>query len=177
MINTLAEEGERSSLLRYNPHKNRDNIKETLFLVFKCYPSDLQKWMIEKRKDCQMIDIIRICYEISCGVLHLWNHGYVHRDLKLNNILIDDDGHVVITDFGFAIKIGSNGKAYVDRPGGNPAYLAPELLANTNYPKEIDYSKQPSFALGVLFHEIIMGEHPFGNYPNYLEVPPSIQTK
>ena len=83
-------------------------------MIYKHQPSDLQKWMAEKRKDCQMIDIIRICYEISCGVLHLWNHGVVHRDLKLKNILIDDEGHIVIIDFGSAVKVNSNGKAKVN---------------------------------------------------------------
>ena len=139
--------------------------------MYKAYPSDLKKWMAEKRKDCQMVDIIRICYEISCGVLHLWNHGVVHRDLRLNNILIDDEGHIVITGFGVAVKFNSKGKIIVDSPGGNQEHLAPEVLNTAFYLSrrktiKIDYSKQPSFALGVLFHEILTGSHPFDNYPS-----------
>ena len=148
----------------YNANSKEIEYRTSRFLIFKAYPSNLQKWIIEKRNYCKMIDIIRICYEISCGVLHLWNHGVVHRDLKLNNILIDDDGHILIIDFGMAIKLNLNGKAHVDFPGGNYAHLAPEVL-NSDFPGEIDYSKQPSFALGVLFYEIIMGHHPFKNYP------------
>ena len=145
--------------------KRAQYVDKTSFCsVYKYYPSSLQKWMIEKRKDCKLVDIIRICYEISCGVLHLWNYGFIHRNLKLNNILIDDDGHIVITDFGLAVKVNMDGKALVDSAGGNQFHLAPEVLGY-NDPREIDYSKQPSFALGVLFHEIIMGYHPFENYP------------
>ena len=148
----------------YNAISGKNEYRTSLFLMYKSYPSNLYLWSVEKRKDCQMVDIVRICYEISCGVLHLWNHGVVHRDLKLNNILIDDEGHILIIDFGMAVKLDANGKAQVDTPGGNSAHLAPEIL-NSAYPGEVDYSTQPSFVLGVLFHEIIMGYHPFDNYP------------
>ena len=148
----------------FNAISGINEYRTSLFLMYKSYPSNLYLWSLEKRKDCSVADIVRICYEISCGVLHLWNHGVVHRDLRLNNILIDDEGHILIIDFGMAVKIDANGKANVDRNGGNLAHLAPEIL-NSEYPGEVDYSKQPSFALGVLFHEIIMGYHPFDNYP------------
>ena len=160
------EETREMMIKQFNAISGKNEYRTSLFLIYQRYPSNLQRWSLEKRRDCQMIDLIRICYEISCGVLHLWNHGFVHRDLKLNNILIDDDGHILIIDFGMAVKVDANGKAKVDRPGGNHAHLAPEIL-NSNFPGEVDYSKQPSFALGVLFHEIIMGYHPFGDhYPS-----------
>ena len=165
MVSSCIKDKEVHQLMQYNADSDQNEYRTSLFLIYKNYPSNLQKWMIEKRKNnCQMIDIIRICYEISCGVLHLWNHGFVHRDLKTNNILIDDDGHIVIIDFGMTIKVNSNGIANVDLPGGNSEHLAPEIL-NSEIPGDVDYSKQPSFALGVLFHEIIMGYHPFTNYP------------
>ena len=174
MVNTCITDND----VRYFMKKEYDAILKkcvyriSLFLVYKSYPSNLYDWSVEKRKDCQLIDIIRICYEISCGILHLWEHDVVHRDLKLENILIDGEGHIVIIDFGLAIKL-INGKAFVDRPGGNPGHLAPEVL-NSKFPGEVDYSKQPSFALGVLFHEIIMGSHPFGIYPDRFNKPISV---
>ena len=148
----------------FNAISGKNEYRTSLFLMYKSYPSNLYLWSLEKRKHCSMVDIVRICYEISCGVLHLWKYGFVHRDLRLNNILIDDEGHIRIIDFGMAVKVDANGKSKVDTPGGNSAHLAPEML-NLAYPGEVDYSKQPSFALGVLFHEIIMGYHPFDNYP------------
>ena len=158
------EEVRQLMIKEFNAISGKNEYRTSLFLMYQSYPSNLQRWSLEKRKDCQMIDLIRICYEISCGVLHLWNHGFVHRDLKLDNILIDDEGHILIIDFGMAVKLDANGNARVERPGGNLAHLAPEIL-NSNFPGEVDYSKQPSFALGVLFYEIIMGSHPFENYP------------
>ena len=167
MIFACVEDNFIREIMQYNSSSQQNEYKTTLFLIFKAYPSDLKKWMAEKRKDCHMNEIIRICYEISCGVLHLWNHGFVHRSLRLQDILIDDEGHIVITDFGLAVKVNSNGKAFVDFPGGNQDHLAPEVL-NCDFRGEnveVDYSKQPSFSLGVLFHEILMGSHPFDYYP------------
>ena len=128
MIFACVEDNFIREIMQYNSSSQQNEYKTTLFLIFKAYPSDLKKWMAEKRKDCQMNEIIRICYEISCGVLHLWNHGFVHRDLRLQDILIDDEGHIVITDFGLAVKVNSNGKAFVDFPGGNQDHLAPEVF-------------------------------------------------
>ena len=168
MIFTCVKDRDVREIMRCNGDSHQNEYRTSLFLIFKAYPSDLQKWMVEKRNNCQMIDIIRICYEISCGILHLWNHGVVHRSLKLNDILIDDEGHIVIIDFGMAVKLDVNGKAFVLRNGGNQAHLAPEVL-NCDFSRggkiEVDYSKQPSFALGVLFHEILTGYHPFDMYP------------
>ena len=160
----IQKKEDQQLLMKFNAISRKNEYNTSLFLIYKNYSSNLHRWSLEKRKDCQMIDLIRICYEISCGVLHLWNHGVVHRDLKLNNILIDDEGHILIIDFGVAVKLDANGKAKVEKYGGNPAHIAPEIL-NSDFPGEVDYSKQPSFALGVLFHEIIMGSHPFDSYP------------
>ena len=169
MVSKCIDDKEVHKMMQYNAGTHKNEYRTSRFLMYKTYPSDLQKWMIEKRKDCKMADIIRICYEISCGVLHLWNHGVVHRDLKLNNILIDDEGHIVIIDLGMAVKLDVNGKAFVLRNGGNQEHLAPEVLScdfiRGGY-IEVDYSKQPSFALGVLFHEILTGYHPFDMYPD-----------
>ena len=81
--------------------------------------------------------------------MHLWNHGVVvHRDLRLNNILIDDAGHILMIDFGMAVKIDANGKAKVEKPGGNLAHLAPEIL-NLEYPGEqVDYFKTIKLCIG-----------------------------
>ena len=123
LVSDCIQDKDVHKIMQIDDHKYRTS----LFLIYKHQPSNLQKWMIEKRKNCPMTDIIRICYEISCGVLHLWNHGVVHRDLKLNNILIDDEGHIVIIDFGFAVIVNSDGKAEVDRLGGCIRGLAPEV--------------------------------------------------
>jgi serine/threonine protein kinase len=84
----------------------------------------------------------------------------VHRDMKLDNILISSDGFPVISDFGFAEYVDQNG--FVPCPkvlGGNVSHLAPEILSS-QIGNPIDYSKQPSFEVGVISFEIAQNTHP-----------------
>lgn len=65
--------------------------------------------------------------EVVLAIEYLHSKDIIYRDLKPNNILIDQDGHIKITDFGLA-KENMIGMDYTDTFWGSPAYLAPELL-------------------------------------------------
>lgn len=64
--------------------------------------------------------------EIVCAIAHLHAHRIVYRDLKLENILISNDGHLLLTDFGLARKIKNNHKPY--DLAGTFNYFAPGKL-------------------------------------------------
>ena len=76
----------------------------------------------------------------------------VYRDLKPENLLIDGDGNVKITDFGFAKVIESRTYTLC----GTPDYLAPEIILNKGHGKPVDW-----WALGVLIFEMLSGFPPF----------------
>lgn len=82
--------------------------------------------------------------------LHSLNIAY--RDLKPENILIGRDGHVKVTDFGFAKNITEKSFTLC----GTPEYLAPEIIQNTGHDKGVDW-----WALGILIYEMIAGFPPF----------------
>eukprot|EP00124_Ichthyophonus_hoferi_P001386 Ihof_evm11s70 gene=Ihof_evmTU11s70 len=63
---------------------------------------------------------------ISIDTVH--RMGYIHRDIKIDNFLLDALGHLYLTDFGSTIKMNANGKATDYITGGTPDYIAPELL-------------------------------------------------
>jgi len=94
--------------------------------------------------------------EIVLAISHIHSMKAVYRDLKPENILLDKNGHIRLTDFGLAKIIKDNDKAYTIC--GSTKYLAPEILLNKGYQKEIDW-----WSLGCVVFEMLEGKAPFGN--------------
>jgi len=90
------------------------------------------------------------CILESLSHLHQRSVGY--RDLKPENVLIDEEGYCVMVDLGFA-------KSIVDKTFtmcGTPEYIAPEVILCKGYGKGVDY-----WAFGVLIYEMLAGDSPF----------------
>jgi len=77
---------------------------------------------------------------------------FVYRDLKPENVLIDEDGYPIICDFGFAKFVAD--KTYT--LCGTPNYLSPEIIMNSGHNASTDH-----WALGILVYEMVAGENPF----------------
>ncbi|CAI7991881.1 Serine/threonine-protein kinase PINK1, mitochondrial [Geodia barretti] len=109
--------------------------------------------------------VVQWVKELLSGLCFLHSHQIVHRDLKLDNLLVDDNGRVVISDFGKAIILEDNMKVSYNHgfsAGGNTAHLAPEILNAKPGPKKyLNYSKQPVWAAGVLAYELAGHKNPF----------------
>ncbi|GMH33824.1 hypothetical protein BSKO_01658 [Bryopsis sp. KO-2023] len=91
---------------------------------------------------------------VICAFEYMQARHCVYRDLKPENLLIDTNGYVKVTDFGFAKKILNGGKTYT--LCGTPEYLAPELVTQTGHNAGADW-----WALGVLIYELVIGRPPF----------------
>ncbi|XP_022107171.1 G protein-coupled receptor kinase 5-like isoform X2 [Acanthaster planci] len=92
--------------------------------------------------------------EITCGLEHLHQHRFVYRDMKPENILLDDHGHVRISDLGLAVEI-PEGESIRGRVG-TVGYMAPEVVKNERYTFSPDY-----WGLGCIIYEMIEGRAPF----------------
>jgi len=95
--------------------------------------------------------------EIASGMGHLHSIGIIYRDLKPENLILDANGHIRITDFGLS-KEGVEGDKDVGSFCGTPEYLAPEVLKREPYGKVVDW-----WSYGTLVYEMIHGLPPYYN--------------
>jgi len=94
---------------------------------------------------------------VVCAFEHLHDRHIIYRDLKPENLLLNDLGHLKLTDMGLAKFV--IGKTFTTC--GTPDYFAPELIASTGHTKAVDW-----WTLGVLVFELLSGHPPFESaYP------------
>eukprot|EP00118_Oscarella_pearsei_P004321 m.18291 g.18291 ORF g.18291 m.18291 type:complete len:802 (+) comp27635_c0_seq2:83-2488(+) len=114
----------------------------------------------------------RLLRQIVSAVDHLHKAGIVHRDLKVENLLLDEGRNIKIIDFGlsniFGTPISADGYHFSDNchtQCGSPAYAAPELLGHKNYGPEVDV-----WSIGVNMYAMLTGALPFTVEPFNISV-------
>jgi serine/threonine-protein kinase PknK len=103
-------------------------------------------------------EIIGITRQICAALEHAHSHGIVHRDLKPGNILITQQGHVKLMDFGLARLVFASNLTSGQTLIGTPLYMAPEQALG----QELD-GRADLYALGVMLYEWMTGHYPFND--------------
>jgi serine/threonine protein kinase len=110
---------------------------------------------VKQRKRLEELDAKYIFKQIVYGLGHCHCRSVLHRDIKLDNILMDLEGSIKICDFGVS-RIINKGQL-IQEQCGTPAYLAPEIIADEGY----EGFYVDIWSLGVLLYAMLQGTVPF----------------
>ncbi|XP_029006401.1 protein kinase C delta type-like isoform X1 [Betta splendens] len=129
--------------------------KEHLFFVMEYLNGGDLMFHIQDKGRFDLNRAIFYSAEIIVGLQFLHSKGIIYRDLKLDNVMLDKDGHIKIADFGMCKE-----NVFGDNKGstfcGTPDYIAPEILLGQKYTFSVDW-----WSFGVLVYEMLIGQSPF----------------
>ena len=129
-----------------------------------------------------IVEAVRFAREIADALDHAHARGIVHRDVKPENVLLQE-GHALVADFGIALALEHAGGERITRTGltlGTPQYMAPEQAAG----ERVLDARVDVYALGAVLHEMLAGEPPFAAPTRQAvvrrmmyELPPALATR
>lgn len=156
----LRREGQIQQMIRHPNITQLLDILETensYYLVMELCPGGNLMHRIYEKKRLEEAEARRYIRQLVSAVEHLHRAGVVHRDLKIENLLLDEDNNIKLIDFGLSNCAGILGHSDpFSTQCGSPAYAAPELLARKKYGPKIDV-----WSIGVNMYAMLTGTLPF----------------
>ncbi|CAB4037827.1 Serine threonine- kinase PINK1, mitochondrial [Paramuricea clavata] len=145
----------------------------TMFCVMQKFSGTLHDYIAKHKDNLHTKTSLALLAQLLEGLRHLNIHGVAHRDLKSDNILVNESAngmpHLVITDLGCCLAEKRHGlklpfETDETSKGGNAELMAPEVVSAEPGPGQIiDYSKSDEWAAGAIGYEIFGQKHPFQN--------------
>ena len=128
---------------------------ENIYIILEYCPMDTLKKLVKRRKRLTEFEVKVYTLQMVRAVMFIHQHNVIHRDLKLGNILISEDMHIKICDFGLSTRIRSVGEKR-KTVCGTPNYIAPEVLEEQGHSYEVDI-----WSLGVIIYTLLVGKPPY----------------
>lgn len=130
-----------------------DNI---YYMVMEYVKGQTLKQYIQRNAPLKPREALNIMEQIVSAIAHAHENQIVHRDIKPHNILIDEHGHVKVTDFGIAMALTSTTITHTNSVLGSVHYLSPEQARGGLATKKSDI-----YSLGIVLYELLTGRLPF----------------
>ena len=126
------------------------------YIVFEYVKGETLKQRIKREGALDTQDAIAYAIEVGRGLGVAHSRNMVHRDIKPQNVLIDEDGRAKLTDFGISRQLEQDGVTATGRVLGTTDYVAPEQAMGQAVDPRSDV-----YALGVVLYEMLVGQVPF----------------
>jgi serine/threonine protein kinase len=130
-------------------------------IISKWYPYTLEEQCATAIQNGDYQSIIKYLHNIACGLNKLREIGIVHDDIKMDNIMVDENNRAIIIDFGCSSIIDPDTSTLKKKINvmGTPIYSSPEKLSGKEYGFSSDI-----YAFGLLIWHIFAGIEPFPTY-------------
>ncbi|MCG7342821.1 Stk1 family PASTA domain-containing Ser/Thr kinase [Sporosarcina sp. ACRSL] len=130
--------------------------EELHYLVMEYIEGQTLKKFIQTNGPLHVQQAVKIMRQLVSAISNAHHNGIVHRDIKPQNILMDSEGNVKITDFGIAMALNATAHTKTNSVIGTVHYLSPEQARGGMATKKSDI-----YSLGIVFYELLTGELPF----------------
>ena len=129
---------------------------DIMYMVMEYIEGMTLKEYIKEHGALSVTEAVRIMQSLSSAIHHAHENGLIHRDIKPQNILIDKEGQVKVTDFGIAIALSATSLTQTNSILGSVHYLSPEQARGGMATKKSDI-----YSLGIVFYEMLTGKLPY----------------
>jgi serine/threonine-protein kinase len=131
-------------------------IEGQLYLLMEFVEGDNLKDVYARHDPVLLENVAQIIIDMSLGLEHIHESGFMHLDFKPENVLITRNGKVRVADFDLAQPIPQKPKQMSKKNPGTPAYMAPEQLQGLPLSNRVDI-----FSFGVTAYELLTSQKPF----------------
>ena len=140
----------------YDAGEAEFNGRQTSYIVMEYVSGGDLKALIDENGRLPAPKLARLCDEVCAGLAHAHERGVIHRDIKPHNILLDENGHAKVTDFGIARALDTTQATRTGSFLGTALYSSPEQLQGHKVTPKSDV-----YSLGTTLYQAAAGEPPF----------------